>query len=66
MPVSFQRCFGSKVSLIIDCTEIFIETPKNPKAAAEVFSHYKNHCTQKYLIGITPQGTIAFISDAYG
>lgn len=66
MPASFRKYFGKKVSLIIDCTEIFIETPSNPKSAAEVFSHYKNHSTIKYLIGITPHGIIAFISPAYG
>lgn len=40
MPVSFQKYFGKKVALI-DCTEVFIETPTNPKAASEVYSQYK-------------------------
>lgn len=54
MPVSFQKYFGKKVARI-DCTGVFIETPTNPKAAAEVYSQYKNHSTVKYLIGITPR-----------
>ena len=29
-------------------------------------SRYKNHSTVKYLIGITLQGTISFISNGWG
>lgn len=66
MPASFKKNFGNKVSSIIDCTEIFIETPSNPKAAAECFSQYKNHHTIKYLIAISPQRVVTFISVGYG
>ena len=30
------------------------------------FSSYKNHHTVKFLIGITPQGSISFVSKAWG
>ena len=31
MPECFQQFFGEKVAIIIDCFEIFIERPSNPK-----------------------------------
>ena len=48
---------------IIDCLEIFIERPSNVLSRAP---SYKHHNTVKYLIGITPQGTVCFISDGWG
>ena len=33
---------------------------------AQTFSSYKHHNTVKVLIGITPQGTISFVSKAWG
>ena len=41
---------------IIDCSEIFIERPKNLIARAQTRSNYKHNNTSKYLIGITPAG----------
>lgn len=64
MPMSFRTHFGTKVSVIIDCFEIFIERPS--KARGETWSNYKHTNTAKYLIGITPQGVICFISNGYG
>lgn len=51
---------------MIDCFEIFIERPGNQKAKAQCYSSYKHAYTIKYLIGITPQGFIAFISKGFG
>ena len=45
---------------------IFIERPKDLIARAQTYSSYKSHNTIKYLIGITPQGTISFISKGWG
>jgi len=42
-----------------------IEAPANVSAKAQCWSHYKHHNTVKYLIGITPQGAISFISDGW-
>ncbi|XP_026096982.1 uncharacterized protein LOC113068416 isoform X2 [Carassius auratus] len=36
------------------------------KKRAQSFSHYKGTHTMKYLIGITPQGLISFISKGWG
>ncbi|XP_060085335.1 uncharacterized protein LOC132564721 [Ylistrum balloti] len=66
MPMEFRKHFGLRVAAIIDCFEIFIERPSGLKARAETWSNYKHHNTAKYLIAITPQGNISFISDGYG
>ena len=66
MPMEFRKSFGVKVSIIIDCFEIFIERPSSLLARAETFSNYKHHNTVKYLIGITPQGAVSFLSNGYG
>ena len=55
-----------KVTVIIDCFEVFIDRPTNLMARAQTFSNYKHHNTAKILIGITPQGTISFVSEAWG
>ena len=57
----FWRC-----AVIIDCSEIFLERPSDLKARAQVWSNYKHHSTVKFLIGISPQGTISFVSKCYG
>lgn len=65
LPECFRTKF-SKAIAIIDCTEIFIERPSNLLARCQTWSNYKCHNTIKYLIGITPQGTISFVSKAWG
>ena len=66
MPTCFHARFGTKITTVIDCFELFIDRPSNLTARALTWSHYKNHNTVKYLIGITPQGTISFISNGWG
>ena len=66
MPLCFQYSFGKKTTIIIDCFEIFIERPSNLLARAQTFSHYKHQNTVKILIGITPQGSVSFVSKAWG
>lgn len=66
MPRCFIDSFGLKTSVIIDCFEIFIDRPSNLLARAQTFSNYKHHNTVKVLIGITPQGTVSFVSEAWG
>ena len=62
-------CFKNKykgTTVIIDATEIYIEKPSNPEAQQVTFSTYKNSNTLKALVGITPSGSVCFISDLYG
>ncbi|KAL5017912.1 hypothetical protein ScPMuIL_003634 [Solemya velum] len=49
---------------IIDCTEIFIETPKDLYLQSATWSDYK-HNTLKVLIACTPNSSINFVSKAY-
>lgn len=66
MPHQFVEMFGNRVTVIIDCFELFIERAQNLRAKAQTYSNYKSRHTMKYLIGITPQGTISFISKGWG
>ena len=70
MPMCFQYAFGKKVTVIIDCFEVFIERPTNPLARAQTFSSYKHHNTIKILIGITPHRKLwifrTFATRGYG
>ena len=65
-PLCFRQSFGTKVAVIIDCFEVFVDRPTNLLARAETWSQYKHHNTCKFLIGIAPQGLISFISAAWG
>ena len=65
LPISFRRFFN-KCAVIIDCTEIFVERPSDLLARAQMWSNYKHHSTLKFLIGITPQGTISYLSRCAG
>ena len=65
LPMDFCKYCPNCV-VIIDCSEIFLDCPLNPLARAQTFSSYKHHNTVKVLIGITPQGTISFVSKAWG
>lgn len=64
-PECFKSAFPRCVS-IIDCTEIYIETPSNFTARSLTYSNYKHHNTIKFLVSIVPCGSISFISKAYG
>ena len=63
MPIEFRKHFR-KCVVIIDCFEVFIERPTSQTARSQTWSNYKHHNTMKYLIGITLQGSVAFISQA--
>ena len=65
MPSSLWKFF-KKCAIIIDCSEVFIERPSDLLVRAQVWSNYKHHSTVKFLIGITPQGTISFVFDCVG
>lgn len=45
---------------------MFIERLSSRLARAHVRSNYKHHSTLKFLIGITPQGTISYLSCCVG
>lgn len=66
MPRSFLETFGNSIAVIIDCFEMGIEKPSSLKAKAQTWSSYKYKNTVKYLIAITSQGVISFISQGWG
>ena len=57
---SFSNLIG-----IIDCSEIFIETPKSLELQSATWSDYKHHNTMKFLVCVAPNSAITFISKAY-
>jgi len=50
----------------VDGTEIPIEKPRNVNDQSCTFSTYKNKNTLKVLAGISPKGSVTYVSDAYG
>lgn len=51
--------------VIIDCTELFTETPRSLADQSLMYSHYKSHMTWKALVGVTPNGVVSFVSDLW-
>ena len=64
LALKVQQCKVRNVGHIIDCTEMFIETPKDPKVKAATWSDYKHHHTLKVLVSIMPCGSFNFITEA--
>lgn len=64
MPSFFHKNFPA-CRVIIDCTEFFWQQPTNSYNQQCSFSTYKNHNTLKSLIGMSPNGSITFISDLW-
>uniref|UniRef100_A0A147BIC1 Putative tick transposon n=1 Tax=Ixodes ricinus TaxID=34613 RepID=A0A147BIC1_IXORI len=52
--------------MVLDCTEIEIERPKDLMSRLLTYSHYKRTYTAKVLVSETPGGLISYVSPAYG
>jgi len=52
--------------IILDCTEIFIQTPSSLENKSVTYSNYKSHNTFKVLIGISVTGAVVFVSKLWG
>ena len=65
MPMSCRK-HCPRCVIIIDCFEIFMDRPTALLARAQTFLSYKHHNTIKYLISVSPQGTVRFISQGWG
>ena len=61
LPAEFVKCFGERVTVIIDCFEVVIEKSHYPRLNPETDKSSRR--VMKYLIGISPQGVITYISD---
>ena len=62
------ECFEefSNVRIVIDCTELFSETPSSIGVHKQFHSNYKHHTTVKFLVGMNTGGAITYISDMFG
>jgi hypothetical protein len=66
-PAEWKEALGGcLVAMIIDGAEFFLQVSSNPVVQSITYSHYKHHCTGKFLIAITPDGYIAFVSKVFG
>lgn len=50
----------------MDETEQLIHKPFNIKAQSKSWPSYRHKNTLKTMIGITPNGTVSYLSSAYG
>ncbi|CAH3133748.1 unnamed protein product, partial [Porites lobata] len=64
MPEEFAEFATTRI--ILDCTELFIQSPSAMLAQSETWSDYKHHNTWKLLVGVTPNGQVSFLSDLWG
>lgn len=64
MPETFKKSFP-KTRAVLDCTEIFVESPESLHLRSTFYSDYKHHNTYKALIAITPAGSLSFVSELY-
>jgi hypothetical protein len=53
------------VRVVIDCTEMYIESSTNFKQQGNLYSSYKGCPTTKVLIGVSPSGACMFVSEAF-
>ena len=64
LPLAFCEQYPSTY-VIIDGSEIFMETPSDLHMQSSTWSSYKHHNTAKFLITSRPDGCISFISPLY-
>ena len=64
MPEEFQKLYPT-TRVILDCTEIFVQTPSSLLLQSQLYSSYKSNTTLKGLVGIAPHGAITFVSSLY-
>jgi len=65
IPPVFKTKFP-RLTSIVDCFEVFVESPTSLMARAQLYSQYKKHCTIKVFISCTPIGAINFVSKCWG
>jgi len=63
-PKAFKELFP-KVVIIVDCTEVEMERPSALDSQSACYSSYKSRPTMKSLMGITPSGVLAFVSEFF-
>lgn len=64
IPKCFEKFRDTRI--VLDCTEIFVQTPSSLQTQSQSFSNYKDHNTLKTLIGIDKIGAVVFVSRLWG
>lgn len=64
MPEAFKISFP-KTRVILDTTEIRVQTPSSKVVNYETYSNYESHNTFKCLVGISPFGAVTFVSSLF-
>ena len=65
-PKSFRQNYP-KATCIIDCTEVFVQRPRNLRKRSQTYSNSnKHHNTYKLLYCIAPNGYVMFLSTLFG
>nr|CAI5842464.1 unnamed protein product [Callosobruchus analis] len=64
MPICFNEF--QDVRVILDCTEIYVQSPKCLCCRIRFYSQYKSNLTVKFMTGVSPGGLITYISKPYG
>jgi len=65
LPEAFKKNYPH-CRCIIDCTEIRVEQPNTVEQRVYLYSRYKGGYTIKFLVAITPNGMVSFVSKCYG
>ena len=63
-PAVFKDKFPTTY-VIIDGSEVFLETPSDLYMQSSTWSQYKHHNTVKFLVACTPNGCICFMSEVF-
>ena len=58
------RCFKNLIG-IIDCTEVFNETPKSLELQSATWSEYKHHNIVNFLVCVAPNSFVIYVSEGY-
>ena len=61
MPAGFKEMYPL-VRVILDCTELKVQSPSSLTLNSETYSSYKGSTTLKGLVGIAPSGVVTFVS----
>lgn len=58
------NCFEkfSDTRIVLDCTEVFIQSPSSLENKSLTYSNYKSHDTFKALVGVSMTGAVVFVS----
>ena len=64
LPPVFKNLFPT-TRVIVDCSELYVQVPRNLDAQKVTYSTYKSHNTFKFLMGLAPSGQITYLSKLY-